>query len=77
MHMKKSLLAAAMTLAVAASAVPAAGIQAGAAATKSIESQMNWDTVTISGGGFVSGLITGGTWAAHTGTMQPPRNGNS
>lgn len=59
MHMKKSLLAAALTLAVAASAVPAAGIQAGAAATKSIESQMNWDTVTISGGGFVSGLITG------------------
>ena len=31
MHMKKSLLAAALTLAVAASAVPAAGIQAGSA----------------------------------------------
>ena len=59
MKLKKRMLAAAMTLAVAASALPCAGLPAGAAATKSIESQMNWDTVTISGGGFVSGLVTG------------------
>ena len=49
MKLKKRMLAAAMTLAVAASALPCAGLPAGAAATKSIESQMNWDTVTISG----------------------------
>ena len=30
-----------------------------ASATDSIESSMDWDTLNIAGGGFVSGIITG------------------
>ena len=50
-----------------------------ASAADSIEDSMNWDTLNIGGGGFVSGIITGDDqmYAAHTAMTTSRKNGYS
>ena len=86
MHFKSTLaVLTAGCLLCTAAAIPSAqgtaSLTAQAATSDSIENQMDWGTVEIGGGGFVSGIITGKkimlTLAVHTSTTMKPSAGNS
>ena len=61
MNLFKKTLAGVLAMSMAASAVPFAGmgIAAVQASAQDISSTMEWGTLRIGGGGFVSGIVTG------------------